>query len=80
MPSVIKEHKFGRMSKPAQYDQYLDGRIYKFTKDELKEFSDGAATVRSGMYSAAVRAVPTMRVRSQIVEDELIIQAYLKEE
>lgn len=78
MPEVVKEHQFSRLGRNPQYDQYLDGQIYKWSKDELKEFSKGADTVRSGVTSAAARN--GLSIRSQILEDgSLIMQAYEKE-
>jgi len=78
MPHTVKEHKFGRLTRTAQYDQYLDGQIYVWSEEELEEYSNGAATVRSGLYSAARRN--RRRARSQIVDGELFFQAFAEQE
>lgn len=79
MPEVIEEHKFGRLSRPAMYDQYTDGQIYLWTEEELEEFGRGAETVRSGFHSACQRK--GLRARTQIVQGKgLYIQAVEKEE
>ncbi len=75
MPHTVEEHKFGRLTRSPKYDQYLDGQIYVWTEEELQEYGNGAATVRSGLYSAAVRN--NMRLRSQLQEDgSLVAQAF----
>ena len=79
MPKTIKEFKFGRMTGQGMYDEYLDGEIWVFSADELKEYPKGADTVRSGITSAAVRE--GKRTQSQISQDgELTIRVYEKEE
>jgi len=78
MPHTVEAHKFGRLSRRPQYDKYLDGQIYVWTEEELEELSNGAQTVRSGVYSAAARN--NMSVRTQIVDGELYVQATEKEE
>ncbi len=79
MPETIKEFKFGRMTGQGKYKEYLDGEIWVFTADELKEYSSGALTVRSGITSAAVRE--GLKVRSQIETDgSLVIQTLTEEE
>ncbi len=78
MPETIDEFKFGRLTRPNKYEEYLDGNIWLFTAEELEEYTKGAQTVRSGVYSAAART--NMRVRSQIREDgALVVQAVEKE-
>ena len=79
MPKTIKEFKFGRMTGQGKYDEYLDGQIWVFSADELKEYPKGAETVRSGITSAAVRH--GKHCQSQISQDgELTIRVYEKEE
>ena len=79
MPEVVGEHKFGRLSRPPQYDQYLDGQIYLWNEEELEEFPKGAQTLRSGLYSAAARK--GVRCRTQLIEGKgLYFQAIESEE
>ena len=79
MPHNIKEFRFGRMTRANKYEEYLDGKIWVFSADELAEYPKGAATVRSGLYTAAGRM--NLSIRSQINEtahgeQELVIQSY----
>ncbi len=79
MPKTIREFKFGRMTGQGRYDEYLDGQIWVFSVDELKEYPKGAETVRSGITSAAARE--GLSTQSQITQEgELTIRVFEKEE
>lgn len=79
MPHEIEEHNFGRLTRSPKYDEFLDGKIYVWTEDELAEYGNGAISLRGSLYSAANRR--DLKIRSQIREDgSLVVQAYDPEE